>query len=180
MNGPSGGLTGILDTVLRLVGVHLEPWHAPVAVVIAALLFSPFIYRNQSTAKSRRVMGRLAVATTAVERAAIEAEALALVTGNADGLVSLADIAVQRGRTELARTCLAQVRALGTRPAEVRRLTRLLDGDFPATVAEVEVRIDTQMAAGLEVAAAETLARAEQTWPHDAALARLRARHFAR
>ncbi len=175
MNGPSGGITGILDSLLKIAGITLEPWQAPLVVVVLALLLSPFIFRNQNTGKARRVLGRLATATTAVERAAIESEALALVEGNADGLVSLADVALQRGRSELARACLARVGALGTRPNDVRRLTRALDGDFPVTVDEVVVRLDGQLAAGLTVAAEETLARAERTWPGHPALARFRA-----
>lgn len=174
MDAPRGGIAGLLDTILELLGVHLEPWMAPAAVVAGALLLLPLLLRNQNTARARRVLGRLTTATTAAQRAAIEAEAFSLVRGNVDGLVALADAAQQRGRTDLARRCVEGLRELGGRPAELRRLVRQLDGDFPATVEEVVVRIGNQRDAGLHVAAAETLARAEARWPGHPELVSLR------
>lgn len=173
MNGVSGGITGLIDALLSLAGIHLAPGVAPAIVLVGALLLSPLLLRNQNTAKARRVLGRLTTATTARERATIEAEALALVEGNPDGLASLADAALQRGRSDLARSCLERLRTLGTRPAVVARLTRELDGDFPSTPEEILVRIEHQREAGLTVAAEQNLTRALRIWPDHPDLLRL-------
>jgi hypothetical protein len=165
-----GALRNLLDTLLTLFGIRLEPWVAPAVIIGGALVLSPLLFRNQSTGRARRILGRLATATTAAERAAIEAEAMALVEGNPDGLVVLAEAALDRSRTALARACLARLETLGNRPIDVRRLRRALDGDFPTTVDEVLVRLDAQRSAGLHVAAADTLERALRIWPDHPAL----------
>ena len=108
-----GGLGGLLDTIFNVLGVRLQPWMAPVVVVVLALLLLPFIYRNQSTAKARRVMTRACSTSSSVERDKLEAEAKTLVAGNPDGLAAVADMALQRGRRTLARALVDELAAIG-------------------------------------------------------------------
>lgn len=160
-----GGIGGLVDGVGALFGIQVDHTWLAIGVLVLGLALSPLLLRNQNTAKARRTLARLSTATTAAERAAVENEAIELVFGNADGLVALADAAFARGRGDLARRCLDKLRELGTRPDQVRRLTREIYGDFPVTVDGALVRYQGQRAAGLSVAARETLDRARLTWP---------------
>lgn len=165
MNGPQGGIAGLVDGIAALLGIEVDHAWLAGGVLVLGLLLSPLLLRNQNTGKARRMLSRLSTATTAAERAEIEREALELVLGNADGLVALADAAAERGRGDLARACVEKLRELGTRPDQVRRLTREIYGDFPVTVEQALARYHTQRDAGLSVAARETLDRARVTWP---------------
>ena len=170
-----GGLGGLLDTIFNVLGVRLQPWMAPVVVVVLALLLLPYIYRNQSTAKARRVMTRACSTSSSVERDKLEAEAKTLVAGNPDGLAAIADMALQRGRRTLARALVDELAAIGTRPELVRRLEIALDPDLPATAEDAALRIDRQRGQGLHVAAEDLLVRARRRWPDHSELARLAA-----
>src|SRR5438045_232700 len=106
-----------VKTLQDLFGVlGLPVWVAPVVIVVAVVLLFPQIRRNQSTARARRVLTAAFATGSSAERERLETEAAALVSGNADGLASLADIAIQRGRYALARRLVDELTALGTRP----------------------------------------------------------------
>lgn len=160
-----GGLGGLIDSLLRMAHVHLEPWMAPAVGLALALLLAPFWLRNQHTARARRVWSRARGAGSAAERARIEAEAIGLVEGNPDGLVSLADLAVADGRFEVARGLLARLRATGRRPVEVARLARTLEGDLPATALQVVIQVERLLEEGMTEPARALLDRALRRWP---------------
>lgn len=164
MNRP-GGISGLVDTLLGIFGVHLPAWGASAGVVLIAVILLPVIYRNQSTARARRLLTAAFATSSAVERDRLEAEAIAVVGRNPDGLAALAEIALERGRRPLARTLVRALAVTGARPLLVRRYEQALDPDLPATPEDAVIRICLQREASLHVAAEELLSRALVRWP---------------
>jgi hypothetical protein len=164
----------LVSTLLRALGVHTEPWVLPAVGFAVVLVLSPFALVNQRTARARRVLQRAAQAGGA-ERERLEREAMAEVAGRPDGLIVIAEDALKAGRGALAREAVAQLRATGKRPSDLRRLERELDGPAqaagPKTPLEAALKVERLLAAGMREPAREALEAARRKWPEDADLA---------
>lgn len=167
------GIVQVFQGIADALGFGDKPWGAGVVALALGGLFSPILIRNQRTSRARRILIRAGATTNAAEKTQLEADALAEVKGNALGLVVVADLALQRGRHDLARTALAQLQATGKRPTDAIRIRRLLEGDTPKTVDEAIVRIERLLRMGLGAEARRRWEEARKKWPKDADLAEL-------
>lgn len=175
MGGRGGGLAGLVETLLGLVGLTLEPWMAPAALLFLVVLALPWIRSNVRTDDARRLLKQAARASGA-ERDRLEAEALARVEGRPDGLVVVAEAALAQGRTAVARAAVERLRATGKRPTDVRKIERALEGPAPATPMEAVLLVERLLGLGMTEEARLRWEKAHARWPEDADLAALVAR----
>lgn len=172
MGGRGGGLAGLVETLLGLVGLTLEPWMAPAALLFVVILAWPWIRLNLRTDEARRLLKQAARATGA-ERDRLEADALARVEGRPDGLVVVAETALAQGRAALARAAVDRLRATGKRPTDVRRIERTLEGPAPATPMEACLLVERLLGLGMVDEARARWEKARARWPEDPDLAAL-------
>lgn len=173
--GGRAGLIGLVETLLGLLGLHLQPWMAPAGVLLVVALAWPLMRSNFETDDARKLL-KHAQRETGAERQRLEGQALLKVRGKPVGLVVVAETALQVGRTDLARAAIDQLRATGKRPVDVRRLERILEGPQPGTALEAALTVERLAQAGMKDEAREKLARYRQRWPADEELAGLEAR----
>ncbi len=168
------GLPGLVNAVLGALDVHPAPWAGPLVVVLLALLALPMVRRNLRTDRARRLL-KEAGRARGTERDTLEANALATVGDEVDGLIVVADAALAAGRPELARRALERLRGRKRVPREATvRIERGLEPDAPATALEATLRIERLREAGAHAAAEALLARALQRWPTDEELRALK------
>jgi hypothetical protein len=166
------GIAQLLNTLLQLAGVHLQPWMAPVALLALAILLFPALRRTHRTSLARKRLRRLPY-VGAEERRRLEEEALALSTGSPAGLLVVAQEALRLGRHDLARRAADAIEALGARPRELRAIRRALEPQLEPTPAQERVHVEALVQAGLheEAARRRDLARARwpgEEWPDEA------------
>src|SRR4051794_19493738 len=114
---------------------------APLGVILLAILAWPLMRLNVKTDDARRVLKR-AGREVGAEREKLEQEALALVGDRPDGLVVVADHAIQAGRMALAKVAMERLRETGKGLPEIRRLERAIDGPQPATPLEAALVLE--------------------------------------
>lgn len=165
-----GGLGQLVQSLLALAEGVVPRWVLAVALAVVVALIWPSIRRNSRTEEARKRF-RTATRFGFEERVRREDEALAMVEGNADGLVSLADLALAEGRPRIVALALASLVRLGTRPIEVRRLERTIEGPQPATALEAAILVERLLSQGQMDEAARRLERARVRWPNDEDLA---------
>ena len=164
------GLVDLLNRLFEAAGIHLDPWMAPVGALALAALFLPLILRNMRTSRARKLL-KQANLLAGPEGAELERRALDLVGDHAVGLVSIADEALRRGRTRLARAALERLVATGRERRAARRIFLELEGrGLPPTAEEAALAIDHLLDAGMAEEAASRLARARRIWPNSPAL----------
>lgn len=167
-----GGLRQLVEVFATLLGVHLEPWMAPAAFLCLVAALSPWILINLRTTNARKVMVR-AARERGPERLRLEAEALAMVGDNPDGLVVVAKEALEQGRKDLAARAVDKLRRTRKRLPELRKLERALAPPLPGTPAEAAMLIERMLETGLRDEARARLAQARRRWPVDDELAAL-------
>lgn len=159
------GIAQLLDTVLQLVGVHLQPWMAPFALGMLAVALFPLLRRTHRTSLARKRLRRLPY-VGAVERRQLEEEALALAAGSPAGLLVVAQEALRLGRHELARRAADALDQTGAAPPhELRAIRRALEPMVGPTPALERVHIEALLQAGLIGEATRRLALARERWP---------------
>lgn len=161
-----GGLGQLVQSLLALADGVVPRWVLGLGLVAVIALMWPSVRRNSRTEEARKRF-RTATRFGFDERVRREDEALAMVDGNADGLVSLADLALAEGRPRIVAPALAALARLGTRPMEVRRLERTIEGPQPATALEAAIVVERLLDQGQREEAVRRLARAQQRWPND-------------
>ena len=161
-----GGLGQLVQSLLALADGVVPRWVLAVALAVVVALIWPSVRRNSRTEEARKRF-RTATRFAFEERVRREDEALAMVAGNADGLVSLADLALAEGRPRIVAAALAALIKLGKRPVEVRRLQRTIEGPQPATALEAVILVERLLAQGQLDEAARRLERARKRWPED-------------
>ncbi|MDP2316143.1 MAG: hypothetical protein Q8P41_24815 [Pseudomonadota bacterium] len=161
-----GGLAQLLNTVIGILGLHLEPWMAPAGLLVAILLAWPWIRVNLRTGDARKLMIR-AARERGAERERLENEALAMVGNGPDGLVVVAKAAVEQGRKELAARAVAKLRTSGKRLPDLRKLERALEPSLPGTPAEAALLVERLLATGMTEEARSRLTQARRKWPFD-------------
>jgi len=159
-----GAIARLADTLLELAGLHLRPWMAPVALLVLGLVLLPLLWRNHRTGAARRLLRRLSY-TAAAERPAMEDRILALVSGNGEGLVVVAQEAQRLGRSELARRAREALAASGAHPQRVAALERGADTPHAPTPAQESLAIHALVSAGLLDEARRRLDAGRRRWP---------------
>ncbi len=168
-----GAIRGLLDGLLGATGVHLPIWAGPALVAVLVVVAWPWLRANARTEEARKLL-RASGRARGEERARLEERALALVEGNADGLIALGQGAVEQGRRALVEACIARLQALRRPPRDaVARLKHALDPDFPVTPLQAALRIERLREIGATEAADGLLVRARLRWPGDDDLERL-------
>lgn len=170
------GIVQIFQGVADAIGIGDKPWGAGAVAIVVLGGFSPILVRNQKVSRARRLMTQAYASSSSTERNRLEEEAMGEVAGNADGLLVVAEIALQRGRLELARRAADELARTGKRVGELRRLRHKLDGDEPKTVDQAIVRVERLLGMGLRGEARERWAKARERWPDDPDLADLESR----
>ncbi len=162
-------LKDTLNYFLAAFGVQLEPWMAPAAAVVVALLLLPAWHRNFRTKQARKRILALANSPSG-QHAALQQQILGLVRGNSFGQVVVVEESLRRGLGALARSALADLEASGKKSDHARRLRRQLN-DERATTPEAEaLAVERLRAGGLEAAATDRLHLARKRWPDHPAL----------
>jgi len=161
-----GGLTQLLDSFVALLGLHLAPWMAPAGLLGVVALFWPWIRLNMRTDDARKLLKR-AARERGAERERLEAEALALVAGRADGLVVVAKEALEQGRRDLAGRAVAGLRGTGKLLPQLRTLERALEPPLPSVASEACLLIERLLDTGMVDEARTRLALARRKWPLD-------------
>jgi hypothetical protein len=172
----SQGLVSIFQELAAVVGLGDQWWGPGVVSLVVVGGLSPILVRNQKTSRARRLLTRALAAVEPAERRALEEEAFHEVESNPQGLLMLADFALERGRTDLARRAADRLGALGKLPYERRRIEIRLEGDRPRDPAQAAARISLALQLGLAAEAQERLTWARARWPDDADLVELEAR----
>ena len=160
------GLPGLVETVLDALGVHLQPWMAPLAVVAVFALAWPLLRLNLKTDNARRLLKR-AARERGEAREKLEQEALSLAGNRPDGLVVVANTALEQGRMALARQAMERLRATGKNLPALRRIERAIDGPQPATALEAALVVERLVQAGMTEEARGRLAKFRERWPED-------------
>jgi hypothetical protein len=160
------GLAQLLDTVLTLAGLHLQPWMAPVALLALAVILFPVLRRSHSTSLVRKRLRRLPY-VGAAERRRLEEEALAMVAGSPVGLLVVAQEALRLGRYDLARRAADALEAAGARPRDLRAIRRILEPQLEPTPAQERVHIEALVQADMNDEAARRRALARARWPKE-------------
>ena len=143
-----GGLAQLVEALVDLLGVRLEPWMAPAGLLCCIAIFWPLIRLNLRTGEARRLL-RMAARERGDARARLEQQALALVRGRPDGLVVVATEALEQGRRALAAEAIAELRATRELLPQLRRLERALEPPLPAMPSEAALLVERMHAAGL-------------------------------
>lgn len=172
---PMGGLGELVSALIAASEGLVPGWAWPVGLVALLVLAAPSMRRNARTNTARRLF-RTATLLRAAERDAQENAALAAVVNNRDGLVVLADLALQEGRPRIVPEIVGRLRALRGREADVRRIEREQSGPQPATPLEAALLVERLLEAGVDSEAHRRLESALMRWPTDSDLVALRAR----
>ena len=160
------GLPGLVGNLLDALGVHLQPWMAPLAIVVLIAVAWPLLRLNIKTDDAQRLLKR-ASRERGEAREKLEREALELVGDRPDGLVVIANTAIELGRMALARQAMERLRATGKNLPTLRRIERAIDGPQPATALEAALVVERLVKAGMMDEAQERLRRFKERWPDD-------------
>lgn len=166
------GLGGIAQSVSRLLeafGITLQPWMAPAVVLVLMVALLPLILRNMRTGRARKLLKEAAMVPGEQGRL-LEQRALDLVGRQPLGLVAVAEEALRRGRTDLARQAIVHLGATGKARPLYRRLRAEIEGPLPASLAEMVIVVERLVDAGMLDEAARRLERARKRWPAAAEL----------
>lgn len=175
-----GALVKLIADLLRLVGVgSLPPWGGPAILLALFALAWPFIRMNATTDDARRIL-KHAARERGESRARMEQEALEKVGDRPNGLVAIAQIALEQGRRALAEQAVAKLRATGKLLPELRKLERALEPPLPALASEACIVIEHMLETGAVESAAERVAQARRKWTFDEEVEALEARVRAR
>jgi hypothetical protein len=161
-----GGVGEFVRAIVAVSEGVVPPWAWAAGLAVVLLVAAPSIRRNLHTDTARRLF-RTATRLPAGERAAQEDAALARVHHNRDGLVVIAELALNEGRPRIVPAALARLRELGGREPDVRRLERALLGPQPATPLEAALLVERLRGHALHGEAARRLAAALDRWPDD-------------
>lgn len=161
-----GGIAKLLEGLVDILGVHLDPWVAPAALVGCVALFWPWIRVNLRTDDARKLLKR-ASRERGAEREKLEREALEMVAGRPDGLVVVAKEALEQGRKALAADAVAQLRATGKLLPQLRILERQLEPPLPILPSEACLLIERLLDTGMFEEARARTAQARRKWPSD-------------
>jgi hypothetical protein len=159
-----GGLGQLVSALIAASEGVVPHWMWPAGLGVFVLVAAPSMLRNMRTDAARKLF-RTATRLRAAERVAQEDEALRRVAGNRDGLVVLADLALQEGRPRIVPEVLAQLGALGGREPDLRRLHREVQGPQPATSMEAVLLVERLVEHGLLDEAERRLLAAIERWP---------------
>lgn len=170
-----GGIAQLINTLATALGIHAAPWAAPAAFVGSLVLFWPWIRGNVRTADARKAL-KHAARERGAERERMEKQALDLVKGQPDGLVVVAQEALEQGRNALAEEAVRQLRATNKLLPQLRLLERKLEPPLPILASEAVIVIEKMAADGLVVHARTRLEQALRKWPKDAELQELAAK----
>ena len=170
-----GGIANLLNAILEVMGLHLEPGTASVGALIVFVLLLPWIWRSQRGDEAVRILKR-ASHERRVEREALESLALAKVAGNPNGLWLVANEALRQGRMQLARTAADQLRQTGKLFREWQLLMIQIEGELPKTPEEVAIRAERLLESGQVEQAEQLLSSGRQRWPQSPAWAEVERR----
>lgn len=164
----------LIRDLLGAFGVEPSPWLLGPMLGVLLVVSLPLMRVNRATQKARRLIVA-APLRPRPERERLSAEALALVAGNAVGLLVVAEEAIRAGLKDTAQTALVQLDATGKRPQDVRRLRQQLDPQAPVSAVIEVATVERLREEGLAALAEARLNRALERWPDDPALQALRA-----
>lgn len=159
-----GRLTELLDSLLALLGVHLEPWMGSVIGVVIVLILFPFLKRSHRTSKVRKRMLRLKM-VSAQEREALEQEILELVGDDPAILLVVADESVRQGRFSFARVATSRLEATGKKRDQLKAIKKILDAPPTPTVAQERLAIESLIEERLYKEALRRVEAARRHWP---------------
>lgn len=153
-----------LGSLLAATGLELEPWMAPLAALMIALLVMPAWRRNFRTKQARKRVQAYAQAAPQ-DRPTMQQDIQRLVEGSPFGQVVVVEEALRRGLKVLAQAVLEDLDASGKRRDHVKRLHIELTGERPTTPEAEALAVERLRQAGLEEAAAARLQAARRRWP---------------
>ena len=171
--GGLGTLKAAIEEILLDYGIHVPPWIGLALAVGLIVVFLPNIIKNAKVDKARRDMLRLQDLSPE-ERERERQRILDMANDNPVGLVAIADEALRKQQTVIARGAVERLRRTGKRPADLQRLERALDGDKPRHLLKEVIAIEHLLKAGAREAAAARLAAALVIWPEAPELRELR------
>ena len=155
-----------IEGSLQSFGLDIPAWVIPVVLVAIAASIFPMFARANNSVRARGILSRARLAT-GQDRQEMEQEALDMVKDDPEGLAVVASAAIQYGRTQLAEQALAQLKATGKRPSDLKRLETLLYGPAPISPEAESIAIRNMLENGLREKARERLKRALATFPQD-------------
>ncbi|NOY25311.1 MAG: hypothetical protein GXP62_05510 [Oligoflexia bacterium] len=170
--GRFDSISAVIRLVFDLVGVKPQPWMAYVGFAILLVLFGPSVRRSLATTRARKLVLGLAD-LDAETRTAQVAQILALVDGNAIGLIAITDEAIRRRQPSLAREAYRRLRLTGKQPVEQLRLEEALNGPLPRHLDEELETLERLLDAGAIERLNERLSRAIAVFPGDPRLTEL-------
>jgi hypothetical protein len=168
-----GGLANLLKSITTMM--NLPPWAGPLIFFGLVGLSWPFVRVNARTDKARKMI-KNASRERLAERERMEADALESVGNHPDGLVAVANQALELGRKDLAGKAVEKLRATGKNLPELRKLERALEPPLPGTPTEACVIIERLISTGMTAEAEARLAQALRKWPLDDDLEALKAK----
>jgi hypothetical protein len=171
--GGLGSLATAIEEILLDYGIHVPPWIGLAIAFGLIVLFLPNIIKNAKVDKARRDMTRLQDLSPE-DRDRERERILDMANDNPVGLVAIADEALRKHQTAIARGAVDRLRRTGKRPADLQRLERALDGDKPRHLLKEVIAIEHLSKAGAREAAAARLAAALLIWPDAPELRELR------
>lgn len=170
--GRFDSISAVIRLLFDLVGVEPQPWMATVAFAALLVLFGPSVRRSMATTRARKMVLGLADLDAATRQAQV-AQILALVDGNAVGLVAITDEALRRRQPTLAREAYRRLRLTGKQPVDQLRLEEALNGPLPRHLEEELETLERLLDAGATTRLNERLRRAIAVFPGDPRLAEL-------
>ena len=171
--GGLGTLKMAIEEILLDYGIHVPPWIGLAIAFGLIVLFLPNIIKNAKVDKARRDMTRLQDLSPE-DRDRERERILDMANDNPVGLVAIADEALRKQQTAIARGAVERLRRTGKRAADLQRLDRALDGDKPRHLLKEVIAIEHLLKAGAREAAAARLAAALLIWPDAPELRELR------
>jgi len=171
--GGLGTLATAIEEILSDYGIHVPSWIGLAMAAALIVIFLPNIIKNAKVDKARRDMTRLQDLTPEARDRERE-RILDMAKDNPVGLVAIADEALRKQQTAIARGAVERLRRTGKRTADLQRLERALDGDKPRHLLKEVIAIEHLLKAGARDAAATRLAAALAIWPEAPELRELR------
>ena len=157
----------MLGQAFESMGIPM--WVFPVLII--GFIYAVVQLLNPKTAatKARRMVAE-ACMTAGEERLGMEREALEMVEDDPEGLIAVAQEAMQRGRHGLARQAVEQLESTGKKSLEARKLRDLIDGGSGGQPTRELVNIRELLEEGLITQARRRLDLAMGKWPNSDAL----------
>ncbi len=163
----------IIRMAFDAVGIEPRPWMAVMAFLIGGVLLYPSLRDNARTARARKLLPTL-IELEPDERTARAETIIELVEGNAQGLVSIADKALEHGHRPIAVRAYESLRQTKGAPrADLVRLDEALFGAAPRHPEAEAAAVERLVEAGALLRAEQRMRRARAWFPQDPALAAL-------